>query len=130
AGLLYLAAAVASFGTADATILLQGALFAVVAVVTGLVGDRLRQTGTALGEVQTELRRLKLDTDDILESIGTGVLTVDGFGRLAYLNPAAAEILGIRSADWLDRPILGELDRIAPGLGSVIQRTATVLMPI
>ncbi len=130
AGLLYLAAAVASFGTADATILLQGGLFAVVAVVTGLVGDRLRQTGTALDEVQTELRRLQLDTNDILESIGTGVLTVDGFGRLAYLNPAAAEILGIRSVDWLDRPILGELDRIAPGLGSVIQRTATVLMPI
>jgi two-component system sensor histidine kinase PilS (NtrC family) len=128
ASVLYLAATVGSSGSPSA-VLLQTGLFAVVAVVTGYVGDRLRQTGAALGEVQTELRRLRLDTDDILESIDTGILTVDDQGRLAYLNPAAAEILSMRSSDWLDRPILEELDRIAPGLGSVIDRTATSHTP-
>jgi len=130
ASVLYLSVTVGSSGTPDAAVLLQTGLFAIVAVVTGYVGDRLRQTGAALGEVQTELRRLRLDTDDILESIDTGILTVDDHGRLAYLNPAAAEILSIRPADWLDRPILSELDRIAPGLGAVIDRTATARTPI
>jgi two-component system, NtrC family, sensor histidine kinase PilS len=128
--ILYFAAAVGSSGSVDRAILLQVALFAVVALVTGYLGDRLRHTGAALGEVQTELRRLRLDTDDILETIGTGILTVDSHGRLAYLNPAAAEILALRPSDWLDRPIIAELDRIAPGLGEVIERTANSAMPI
>lgn len=130
ASILYFGAAVAASGAADPLILLQALLFAIVALVTGYVGDRLKQTGTALGAVETELRRLRLDTDDILHTIGTGILTVDGSGRLAYLNPAAAEILKLKPSQWLGRPILRELDRIAPGLGRVVERTAIALEPI
>src|SRR5687767_14864432 len=65
---------------------LQIGLFTIVALVTGFVGDRLRRAGAALGEVASELRQLRLDTSDILKTIGTGVLTVDGDGRLAYLK--------------------------------------------
>ncbi|MEX2570112.1 MAG: ATP-binding protein [Gemmatimonadota bacterium] len=130
ASILYFAAAVGSSGFVDSGVFLQTALFAVVALVTGYLGDRLKQTGAELGEIETELRRLRLDTDDILETIGTGILTVDGEGRLAYLNPAAAEILAIEPADWLHEPILAELDRIAPGLGGVIERTGTARTPI
>src|SRR5690606_21995465 len=83
-----------------------------------------------LGAVEPELRRLRLDTDDILHTIGTGILAVDGSGRLAYLNPAAAEILKLKPSQWLGRPILRELDRIAPGLGRVVERTAIALEPI
>jgi len=128
--LLFLAAAVSAAGQADATILLQAGLFAVVAVVTGYVGDRLRHTGAALGAVETELRRLRLDTDDILDSIGTGVITVDERGRLVYMNTAASGMLSLRASEWFDRPILGELERIAPGLGAVIERTAATMQPI
>jgi two-component system, NtrC family, sensor histidine kinase PilS len=130
ASVLYFGAAVTSTGVADYGTLLHAGLFAIVALVTGYLGDRLRQTGAQLGEVQTELRRLRLDTDEILETIGTGILTVDGGGRLAYLNPAAAEMLSLRPAEWLDRPILEQLDRIAPGLGGVVDRTAATGTPV
>jgi two-component system, NtrC family, sensor histidine kinase PilS len=130
ASILYFLAAAGTAGGAGPSIALQAGLFAVVALVTGYLGGRLQQTGTALGEVETELRRLRLDTDDILESIGTGILTVDESGRLAYLNPAAVDILSLRPSDWLDRPILAELDRIAPGLGRVIERTALTRTPV
>lgn len=114
----------------SATTLLQIALFATVALVTGYIGDRLRQTGTALGEVETELHQLRLDTGDVMGSISTGIITVDGYGRLAYINPAAAELLALPPESWLGRSVLGELDRVAPGLGAVIARTADSGTPI
>src|SRR5690606_1279186 len=58
------------------------------------------------------------------------IITVESDGRLAYLNPAAAEMLSITSAEWLDRPILAQLDRIAPGLGQVIERSGRERIPI
>jgi two-component system sensor histidine kinase PilS (NtrC family) len=117
-------------GQVDPSALLQIALFAVVALATGYLGDRLRQTGAVLGEVETELRLLRLDTDDVLASIATGLITVDGDGRLAFINPAAADLLRIRTSDWLGRPFLAKLDAVAPGLGRVIAQSAETRTPV
>jgi two-component system, NtrC family, sensor histidine kinase PilS len=110
--------------------LLQVGLFTVVALATGYLGDRLRQTGAVLGAVETELRRLQLSTDDVMAGIATGVLTVDAAGRLAFMNPAAAELLKLRPHDWLGRPVLARLEDAAPGLGEVIRRTAATGAPV
>ncbi|HWK88479.1 MAG TPA: ATP-binding protein, partial [Longimicrobium sp.] len=120
---LYVADAVWSAGGMDAGVVLQSVLFTAVALATGYLGDRLRQAGAELGEVEAELRLLRLDTDDILASIATGLLTVDGEGRLAFMNPAAADLLDIRPGDWLGRPVIGKLDALAPGLGEVLRRS-------
>lgn len=114
----------------DLAVLLQIALFTTVALVTGYLGDRLRQTGTRLGAMETELQRLRLDTADILASIPTGILTVDGEGRLAYINPAAADMLNLLPERWRDRPVLDALNRAAPGLGTLIGRSATDHLPV
>ncbi len=128
--LLYFTAAVATSGTIDPGVTLLALLIAVIAAVTSYLGDRLRKAGAALGEAQTELRLLRLGTDDILATIGTGVIMIDGEGRLAYANPAAVDMLGILPDQWLGSPVLDELDRIAPGLGDVIRRTASTRTPI
>jgi two-component system sensor histidine kinase PilS (NtrC family) len=104
----------------DAGVLLQTALFATVALVTGYLGDRLRQTGA---EIETELRLLRVSRDDILASINTGILTVDGRGRLVYMNPAAADLLRLSPEEWSGRPVLDQLDGIAHGLGAIIRRS-------
>jgi two-component system, NtrC family, sensor histidine kinase PilS len=109
---------------------LQMTLFAVVALVTSYLGERLRETGTALGEVETQLRQLRVDTTDILSTIGTGILTVDGEGKLLYMNPAAEELLRISAASASGAPVIESLDRVAPGLGEVIQRTSSGRTPI
>ncbi|HEU0051616.1 MAG TPA: ATP-binding protein, partial [Longimicrobium sp.] len=124
ATVLYFGDVVWSAHSLDGRVLLQLALFTTVALVTGYIGDRLRQTGAVLGEVETELRLLRLDTDDILAGIGTGILTVDGEGRLGYINPAASELLGIEAHRWLGKPVLDALDRIAPGMGAIIRASA------
>jgi len=113
---LYVAAALASAeGVVGGGVLLQLVLFTVVALLTGYLGDRLRQTGTALGEAEARLNLLRLDTTEILDTINTGILTVDGAGRLAYMNPAAADLLGLERAEWLGRPVTGTLIASRPG---------------
>lgn len=97
-------------------------LFSMVALITGFLGDRLRRAGQALGAVASELRQLRLDTGDILANLSTGVITVDGDGRLAYANPAADNLLGTHLQPLLGRPVLDDLDRMAPALGSVLQQ--------
>jgi len=111
-------------------VLLQMGLFAAVAVVTGWLADRVRRAGMALGEVESELRRLRLDTGDILASIGTGILTVDGLGRLMFLNPAGETILGISASEWLGLEILPRLDTLAPGLGQVLRSSIEAGEPV
>ena len=128
--ILYTADVVWSAHSLDAAVILQGALFTTVALVTGYLGDRLRQAGAALGQVETELRQLRLSTDDVLASLATGILTVDGAGRLAYLNLAGAELLSLEPALWLGRPALDELDRRVLGLGRVIRETVERREPV
>jgi two-component system sensor histidine kinase PilS (NtrC family) len=128
--LLFFADIVLTTHTVTASAILQMVLFASVALATGYLGDRLRQTGAVLGEVETELRLLRLDTDDVLASIATGLITVDGAGRLAFINPAAADLLRIRASDWLGRPFLAKLDAVAPGLGRVIAQSTETRTPV
>ncbi|CAN5817076.1 ATP-binding protein [soil metagenome] len=109
---------------------LRVGLFCVVAVATAGVGDRLRRTGAALGAMETELRQLRLDTNDIMGAVDTAVVTVDGAGRLIYLNAATMDLLGASLAGWTGRPVVEELDRNAPGLGTLIRRTAATRVPV
>lgn len=111
-------------------VLLQIGLFATVAVITGWLGDRVRRAGLALGEVESELRRLQLDTGDILGTIGTGVLTVDQEGRLQYLNPAGEGMLGLPADQWLGARVLGVVENLAPGLGAVLRRSLEKEEPV
>ena len=122
---LYLASTVwGSDGALASAVIFQVGLFTIVALVTGYLAGRLRAAGAALGEVQTELAQLRLDTSDILNTMNTGVLTVDGEGALVYMNPAAEEMLDVAGEEWVGQPVLAHLDRIAPGLGEVIARSA------
>jgi two-component system, NtrC family, sensor histidine kinase PilS len=109
---------------------LRVGLFAVVAVATAAVGDRLRRAGTELGAMELELRQLRLDTNELLGAIDTALLTVDAAGTLVHLNAAATELLGMKPEDWQGQAVLGELDRVAPGLGALIRRTATTRVPV
>jgi two-component system, NtrC family, sensor histidine kinase PilS len=110
--------------------LLQIVLFAIIALVTGALGDRLRTTGSALGAVESELRQLQLDTNDILGAIDTGLVTVDDRGRLVYMNVAAEHVTGLPGREFQHKEVTEELDRVAPGLGALIRRTSTTRNPI
>ena len=109
-------------GAFTVEVALRIGLFAVVALITGWLGDRLRRAGQALGAVSSELQRLRLDTGDILAHLSTGVVTVDGSRRLAYANPAAEALLGLDLSQLIGLPILETLQQSAPGMGEVLDR--------
>ena len=111
-------------------VLLQIALFTVMALATGLLGDRLRRAGKMLSLVRSELQQLRMETDEILREVDTGVVTVDEAGRLAYANPAAEVMLGFRAGEWLNEPILDVLDARVDGLGATMRRSARRGAPV
>ena len=109
---------------------LQIGLFAVVALITGWLGDRVQRTWLALGEVQSELVRLRLDTGDILTNISTGVLTVVDGGRLGYLNKAGERFLDLTLEQWHGAPILDVVAEVAPGLADALRKSMNGLRPV
>ena len=109
---------------------LQIGLFAVVALITGWLGDRVQRTWLALGEVQSELVRLRLDTGDILTNISTGVLTVVDGGRLGYLNRAGERFLDLTLEQWHGAPILDVVAEVAPGLADALRKSMNGLRPV
>jgi two-component system sensor histidine kinase PilS (NtrC family) len=108
----------------------QVALFGVLALVTAWLGHRVRRTGAILDEMELQLRQLRTDNAEIMEMIDTGLLTADAAGRLVACNKAAQQLLGLETSEWRGRPVLEELDRRAPGLGSVIARTIQTQTPV
>lgn len=112
------------------SVLIQMGLFTVIALATVWLGDRLREAGSQLGEVESELRQLRLDTSDILATLDTGVVTVDSDEAVVYMNSAAETLLGMRRRDWFGRPALDEMDRVAPGVAMVARRTLSTRGPV
>jgi len=109
--------------TITGSVALQIGLFALVAFATGILGDRLRRAGLALGQVESELRRLRLDTSDIMDTISTGIMTVDAEGQLAYMNPAAERLLGVDAALIVGSPAYPSIEGVAPELAGLLRRS-------
>jgi two-component system, NtrC family, sensor histidine kinase PilS len=103
---------------------IQLAVFAAVAAVTAYLASRVSVMGAEREALAGELRQVRLEAADVLRNLRTGVVTVDGDGRLLYCNPAAEEILGFHAADWAERPIMPEFARMAPEFWAAITATA------
>ena len=81
------------------------AFLAMMGVLAGLLGERVRRTREDLERTARELNRVRVDNDAVLQHLTTGVLTVDGSGVIAYLNPAAEQVLALHTAELQGRHI-------------------------
>lgn len=102
---------------------LQIAVFVVVFIATGLIASRVRIVGAEREILQREVRRLTLEAADILRNITSGVVTVDGDGRVLYANPAALELLGLASPEIGGRRLAEVVGDRAPELLQTIALT-------
>lgn len=124
-GLVYVLASVLdrSSGASVPLLLAQVGMFTLVAIVASMIGARLRGVRQQLRSIEGELRRLELDTADVLQIIPSGVVTVDAGGRLVYLNLAAAEILELDVEQALGQDVRPFLERLSHDLVVAIDET-------
>lgn len=104
-------------------IYLYSSFFFLSAFVSGYLVERLRRKGQELATTSHMLKRIRLDTDNILKNMAGGLLTVDQEGKIVFFNPAAERILGYREA-MVSGQSCSEIfnDRI-PDLGRKIMET-------
>jgi two-component system sensor histidine kinase PilS (NtrC family) len=105
------------------------AFTAIVGVLAGGLGRRVHAAHDDLERTARELARVRVDNDVILRQLATGVLTVDAWGTVAYLNPAAEQVLGLRTAQLRGRTIDQALPERLGLLRQVIQDSLSRGLP-
>jgi two-component system sensor histidine kinase PilS (NtrC family) len=120
-------------GGADAAGLPQPALLvallAIVGALAGVLGSRAHEARVDLARASRELDRVRLDHDIILRHLTSGVITIDADGEVAYLNPAAGDMLGIAPDAMRGHPVAeclpGRLAPLRDALLAALERRET-----
>ena len=102
---------------------LQLGVFAAVALGSGFLAVELRREGEGKALLVAELGHLRLQADDILRNIRSGVLTVDSAGRLLFANPMAEQLLGVDLVSRLGQPVLDAIGTVAPEISQSLRRS-------
>ena len=81
------------------SIFLHILIFYLVAFISGYLAERLKARDRQLADTSRELRKARLETDDILRHLNSGLLTIDAGGCIVFFNRAAERILDYREED-------------------------------
>jgi two-component system sensor histidine kinase PilS (NtrC family) len=73
--------------------------------LTGYLAEEVRKKGKELTKTQEDYSRLEAFNRDVIQSMQTGLLTVDMKDQITFLNKAGEKILGIRTSRFKDRPL-------------------------
>ena len=98
----------------------QLGVFAFVALGSAYLSSKLREAGAG---TEAELARVRLQAADILFNIRSGIVTIDGGGRLVYANPTAGQLLGLNLDAYIGRPVLAELREVASALADALEKS-------
>jgi two-component system sensor histidine kinase PilS (NtrC family) len=104
---------------------LQLGVFAGVALSSGYIASRLREARAGREELAAELVKVRLQAEDILRNIRSGIVTVDAAGQLVYANPAASALLGMDLVGSTGRNVRDLFGAVSPELVSALEQAAT-----
>ena len=90
--------------------------FYLIAFLSGYLSERLKIKGQELSLVSLELDRMKMETDDILQHMHSGLITIDTLGRIIYYNKTAEEILGYSARELKGKNFKEVFNRRMPEL--------------
>lgn len=123
--LYWLVVAVGGAGGFEVAYWGQAVVLAGVFGVVAYLGTLLRAAEAEQSALESELAQARLEADDILQHIAAGILTVDGHGRLGFINPTAEELLGLLGRDLVGGPVLEVLKERSPELFEAISAGIT-----
>ncbi len=79
-------------------------IFFLVAFISGFLAERLKQRDRQLADTSRALKKAKLETDDILRHLSSGLMTIDAHGTIMFFNKAAERILGYKEVEVKGKP--------------------------
>jgi two-component system sensor histidine kinase PilS (NtrC family) len=85
---------------------------------------KLRESGEGKAMLVAALEQTRLQADDILRNIRSGVITVNSEGRLLYANPTAEQLLGMTLITRFGEPVVGPISEVSSELASAIELAA------
>ena len=100
-----------------APFLTNTASFALVSILAGFLSEQLKKTSESLTVARAQLERLEELYRAVLESLPSGVLTVDQGGSIVYVNSSGADILGKTNAELVGAALLERAPSLAVGDG-------------
>ncbi len=106
----------------DLAMWLQLLVFALVALACGYISARLQEAGEGTA---AELIFVRLQAEDILRNIRSGIVTIDAQGVLLYANPAASALLGLPLADLVGSPVLPRVAGVSAAIARALERAVT-----
>ena len=92
--------------------------FYIIGLLASFVVEQERKVRTLLTEKETAFDQLDLLHRSIIESVETGIMTINLQGRIKSFNRAAEEITGFTLADMENRNIVG----VFPGFAQVQEK--------
>jgi two-component system sensor histidine kinase PilS (NtrC family) len=112
---LALAAALLAYGAMvwrlhPAPMLVRGTLFAhssafiATAALAGFLAEQLRRTGERLAVSESDLATVTALHESIVQSVTSGLVTLDRAGRITFMNRAAEQISGLAFAQVAGQP--------------------------
>ena len=104
----------------------QLGVIAFVGVLIAVLGNRLAGVSVEQAALAAALQQARLEADEILATIQSGVLSVDSSGRLGFVNPRGRRILGAtRDTFVTGQPVMETLRTRSRELHDAIQRGIT-----
>jgi two-component system sensor histidine kinase PilS (NtrC family) len=109
-------------GALKATLFAHGAAFVVTGALAGYLAQQLRRTDERLAASQSDLAAATEMHESIVQSVTSGLLTLDPHGRVTFLNRAGEQITGLALREVAGQPA----DRWFPALGGSARDEAWV----
>jgi len=111
------------------TLLMNIAAFYLVAFLSSYLAEELRRSGVKLKAKQYDLDQLELLNRNIVQSINTGLITLNNQLEISYINPAVEQISGFGYRD-LEGIHIGDIfPKIVPYLSTSDRRGDNDDMP-
>lgn len=96
--------------------------FYLVAFISGFLVERIKIKDRQLADTSQALRIARLETDDILRHLNSGLITIDRHGKIIYFNRAGEEILGYKEEDLKGRYFRDVFQTRMPSLADNLQK--------
>ncbi len=93
----------------------HGAAFVATGALASYLAQQLRRTGERLAVSQSDLAFVTALHESIVQSVASGLVTLDAAGRITFLNRAAEHMTGWSLAAVRGEPAAGRLDAFEPG---------------